>query len=129
MSQRSQKDSPALPLSRYERLLNWFLALPRIIRIILAAIFALATTLALSPIVDKIYVDYFFTEQTRILPSLISTGFGLVMYVTGWMLFIGTVGDDPPPRFAVLWYFVLGWFAILLALLWFVQGITSVNTG
>lgn len=130
MSRRNSKPGVQQPkIARHERLIHAVLRLPRIWRIILAAIFALATTLALSPIVDAIYLRYLFTEGTRIVPSLVSAGFGLAMYVSGWLLIVGTVGEDPQARFAVLWYFVLGTLAILLTVLWMVQGLTILNFG
>ena len=84
------------------------LALPRIWRILLVSLFALAVTLAVTPIVDNFYVSNFFSMETRLLPSLVSVGLGIVTYAVGWRLLIGMVGDTPEPRQSTLWYLIFG---------------------
>jgi hypothetical protein len=109
------------------RLVTAILKLPRIARIVISLLFALAVTLALSPIVDNIYLTYMFTPETVIVPALVSTAFGIVMYVLGWQLIIGTVGENPPARFIILWYVGIGVLAIFLVAVWMVSGITIGN--
>ncbi len=70
--------------------------------------FALAVTLAITPIVDGVYLANFYSVDTRIVPSLISTALGIGFYVVGWRLIIGYAGETPAPRRAVLWYFCIG---------------------
>ena len=72
------------------RLVGFIVRWPRLVRILTVALFALAVTLALSPLVDYIYDRYFFSMETRVVPSLVSSGFGLVMYLLGWWLMVGT---------------------------------------
>jgi hypothetical protein len=116
---------PSTPLPT--RLVAAILNLPRITRIFISLFFALAVTLALSPIVDNIYLTYMFTPETVIAPALLSTVFGLVMYVLGWQLIIGPVGENPPARFIILWYVGVGALAILLVAVWVVNGINVGN--
>jgi hypothetical protein len=106
-----------------DSLLGW----PRIVRIGLVAIFALCVTLSLSPMVDEIYMGFFFSPQTIILPSLVSAAFGLVMYITGWWLMIGTIGEKPAARLAIIWYFALGVAAVLVVVILLMRGITLLN--
>jgi hypothetical protein len=88
----------------------------------MAAVFALAVTFALSPVVDAVYLRYFYNDATTLVPSLVSTGAGLVMYVLGWFLIVGTVDEDIPARVAILWYGGLGLLAVSLVLIMLVIG-------
>jgi hypothetical protein len=114
------------------RLVNWLLGLPRLIRLILSIIFAFAVTLILTPIIDYIYLSYIYRDTTEFervfhanAPAMIELALGLAVYVLGWVILIGTRGETPPARPAVLWYFGIGTFAVLLLVLWLVQGMTS----
>jgi hypothetical protein len=95
---------------------------------VIAVVFALAVTFALSPIIDEIYISYFFSEATRIVPSLLAAAAGLVMYVLGWVLTVGTVHEPLPERGAVLWYGLLGLLALVLVAAMLMAGWTSGNT-
>lgn len=97
------------------------LQMPRITRILISAVFALATTLALSPIVDEIYLRFFLDDSTVWLPALISVSCGLVMYVAGWRLIVGTVGETNQADRAAMIYFSAGFLAILVVILWVVR--------
>ena len=88
--------------------------LPRLTRIIMAAVFALALTLVITPIVDGIYLSNFYDPGTREAPALISTALGVVFYLLGWRLIIGFAGDVPPANRAVLWYLGVGVLACVL---------------
>ena len=101
------------------RILNW----PRIIRIIISGLFALAVTGATFGLVDVIYLRYFFSSGTVIVPGMISAGLGLVMYLVGWHLIVGTVGEAAEAQIPILWYFLLGVLAIALDAIWILQGI------
>jgi hypothetical protein len=104
------------------RLVERIVHLPRLTRIGLAALFALALTLAITPIVDRIYMDRFYDPTTRGVPAMVSTALGLVFYVVGWRVIIGYVGETPPARRAVFWYAAVGVTACLLVLLLVVIG-------
>jgi hypothetical protein len=117
------KPRKMMPIRLIDLVLGW----PRIVRIGLVAIFALCVTLSLSPMVDEIYMGLFFTPQTVILPSLVSASFGLLMYVTGWWLMIGTIGEKPAARLAIIWYIVLGIAAVLVVVILLLRGITLLN--
>jgi hypothetical protein len=112
--------------SRFETLstslIQWVIHLPRLTRIVLSAVFALAVTLAITPIVDRIYLDNFYSPDTRIVPALITTVVGLAFYVFGWRTIIGYVGETPPARREVFWYCVVGVVACLIVILLTVFG-------
>ncbi len=91
-----------------ERLIAWIVHQSRLLRIALAALFALALTLLLTPLIDYFYLEHFFTADTRMIPALISTAAGLVFYGVGWRLIIGYAGEQPTARPAVLWYVSIG---------------------
>ncbi|MEO8608982.1 MAG: hypothetical protein ABI690_13925 [Chloroflexota bacterium] len=126
----SQKKSR---LSEYRKPLTlefvqWCLRLPRLVRIIVVAIFALAFTLAVSPAVDYAYLAYMFTEETRVLPSLVSAAIGIAFYVLGWWLMIGTVGETRPARPAVLVYVLVGIIALCLVIVLALSGYSEAIT-
>ena len=97
------------------------LALPRVVKMLIAGVLALATTLAVSPIVDELYLRFFYTRSTIIAPSLISAGIGFVMYIVGWQLIVGTVGEQPENQSPVLWYLLIGLLALILVMVWFIR--------
>ncbi len=128
MSRRKQnKTAPveALPLS--QQLINRLVALPRVARVLIVALFALMVTLALSPLVDTIYLTYFYSYETRIIPSLVSASFGLVVYVIGWWLMVGTLGERPIARIALLWYCGTGLLALLVVVFLLLRGVTLLS--
>jgi hypothetical protein len=115
----------SVPIS--DRWVNELLSLPRVGRIALSIVFALAVTLALNPIIDSIYLAYLYTPETALAPALVAAGFGLAMYFVGWQLFVGLPGEAPPARLLILWYVGVGVLAILLVVVWFVTGFASGN--
>jgi hypothetical protein len=108
-------------------IINRLLKLPRFVRIIIAGIFALATTLALSPLVDYIYLSYLFTEESRLLPSLVSAGAGLGMYLVGWWLLVGGVDQVPPARRVLLLYVMVGVLIVCLVIVLGLSGLSSAS--
>jgi hypothetical protein len=105
------------------KILNW----PRIIRILIIGIFAVAITAAVFPLVDYTYLTRFYDENYRILPSFVSTAIGIIMYVVGWWLLVGTRGEARPERLAVLVYMVLGFGAIIFVLGLMMNGYYTAN--
>jgi hypothetical protein len=110
-----------------ERFVQRLLGLPRLGRIAIIALFAIAITLALNPIIDTVYLNYLYTPETVIAPALVAVAFGLAMYLVGWQLMVGTVGETPPARLVVLWYVGIGALAILLIVVWLITGVSSGN--
>ncbi len=102
MSQPAQSPPAA------QRLIERVVHLSRLTRIVLAAVFALAVTLTLTPLIDRIYLEYFYDFNTRVIPAVLSTAAGLVFYGLGWRLIVGFAGEEPPARPAVLWYVSIG---------------------
>ncbi|MBZ0279665.1 MAG: hypothetical protein K8L97_02915 [Anaerolineae bacterium] len=117
------KSVPSEPI--LNRLLRWILELPRFVRFLVVGIFALAVTIAASPLVDNIYLRYLFNEQTVVLPSLVSVGLGVIMYLLGWWLIVGTVGETAPTRKAVLWYVGIGMLSVFLVIILIINGYSS----
>lgn len=93
----------------------------RVWRLVLVALFAVATTLLLTPLVDGIYIEYFFAPETRGLPALISSALGVVVYALGWWLLIGA---DAVPRFRrwATWYLIAGIVVLVTAVVLIVDG-------
>ena len=102
--------------------LQWIVRLPRWARIALAALFALAVTLVVTPIVDFIYLTRFYDPTTLMVPALISVTLGVVFYFIGWRLMIGYAGETPAARPALLWYFGAGLLICVFALVLVVNG-------
>lgn len=90
----------------------------RLLRLLLAFIFAISTTLAVSPLIDTIYLQYFFTPETRILPSLIAMGLGLVMYAFGWFYLVGSSGQPIMMTRGLKWVIYIGILTIGIIFLW-----------
>jgi hypothetical protein len=109
----------------WQEAIHWLLKLPRMVRITMVGLFALAITLSLSPLVDYVYLSYMFTEETRVLPSLVSAAIGVTAYILGWWLMIGTVGELPPPRRLVLIYVLVGIFALSLVIVLTINGFST----
>jgi hypothetical protein len=105
--------------------LHRVVALPRWVRIALALIFAVSLTLLVTPVVDSIYMARFYSEGTLVLPSLISTAVGVVLYFVGWRLMVGFAGETPKPTMSLLVYFVVGTLICLTALVLVVSGALS----
>jgi hypothetical protein len=125
MMARHSRSANAQALS--QRLVARILALPRLARVLLVGLFALAVTLSLSPLVDYIYIEYFFNMDTRILPALVSAAVGLGIYVLGWWLMVGTQGEKPIARTALLWYCGIGLLAVLVVVFLLLRGVTLVR--
>lgn len=109
-------------------LVSWVLNLPRSMRILIVSLFSLAVILAVSPRVDGLYLQFFFTESTVWLPSFVSVGIGIIIYILGWRLVVGTRSETPSVRLAVFWYLVVGILAVLLVVGLLLQGYSIVNT-
>jgi len=116
------KKAAARPPSMSARVIERVIRLPRRTRIILAALFALALTLVVTPIVDGFYMGNFFDPATRGLPAMVSTALGLVFYLIGWRQIIGYAGEMPPPRSTVFWYVTIGATACALVVILVIFG-------
>jgi hypothetical protein len=111
--------------SRALRLALWMLGLPRLGRIVLAAVFAIALTLVLTPIIDLAYLRFLYSPQTVMLPALVSVGFGLLMYTLGWWLVVSGADDGSPMYGAITWYALLGVATVVLALVLLIVGVVT----
>jgi hypothetical protein len=100
------------------KILGW----PRLLRIILISIFALAVTASVFPLVDFIYMENYFNEQTVILPSFVSAGLGIITFGVGWWLMVGIRGERRPERTAVFLYMVFGLLVIGFVFILIING-------
>lgn len=99
------------------------LLLPRLIRIFIVAFATLLLVMAIFPLVDIVYVTYFFTPGTVVLPSLISVSLGLVVYVWGWRSLVGLVGESPAPKLSSRAFIVLALLLLFFDLVLILQGL------
>jgi hypothetical protein len=100
------------------KILDW----PRLLRIIIISIFALAVTASIFPMVDYIYMENYFNEQTVILPSFVSAGLGIIIFGIGWWLMVGVRGEKRPERTAVFFYMVFGLLVIGFVFILIING-------
>ncbi|NWF68616.1 MAG: hypothetical protein HXY40_05995 [Chloroflexi bacterium] len=138
-SPRKLKTSPPPPPAALpERDLSWLvrslLRIPRLLRILICAVFGFAVTLGTTPIIDYLYLRFIYNDSTELtrsihaaVPALIEISLGLAMYMVGWLCFVGTRAETPTARPAVLWYFGAGSLAVFLVLLWIIQGAISLT--
>jgi hypothetical protein len=112
-----------VPYATYlmRKILDW----PRLLRIVTISIFGIALTAAVFPLVDAIYIARFFDENTRILPSFISVGLGIIMYGLGWWLLVGIRGEKRPERIGVLIYVLVGIVVIAFVFILIITGYSS----
>ena len=107
------------------RFVDWIIRLPRLTRIVLAGVFALAITLVITPLVDGFYIANLYDLDTREAPALFSTALGVVFYLLGWRLIIGFAGEAPSANRAVVWYLTTGIAACLLVVVLVIFGAIS----
>lgn len=112
-NQPTVQDEPAI-----DPAVTWVLGLPRVMRIILIVIPALATTIIFTQVVNMIYLRFFYSPATTDLTWIIPSGLALLVYLIGWVLVVGTRGEKPQEREAVKWYLIASIILILFAFLW-----------
>jgi len=100
------------------KILDW----PRLLRIVIICIFAIAVTAVLFPLVDFIYMENFFNEQTVIIPSFVSSGVGIIVFGIGWWLLVGIRGERRPERTAVFFYMLFGVLVIVFVFILIING-------
>jgi hypothetical protein len=109
-----------IPYATYlvRKILGW----SRLLRIVIVSLFGAALTAAVFPLIDGIYVTRFFDESTRILPSFVAVGIGIIMYGMGWWLLVGVRGEKRPERIAVFIYVLVGILVILFVFILLING-------
>lgn len=113
----SEKPNPTNDSWR-ARMIAQMLALPRITRLLITTVFAVSATLAVSPLIDEVYLQAFFSEDTIIVPSLIAGSIGVLMYAAGYYFIVGLAGEKPKQHPFAIWYILIGWFSIGLVIVW-----------
>lgn len=110
------------------RVAQGYMRRPRLLRILVAALFGVGLTLLVSPQIDNYYLTYFYSPDTRVLPSLLSTVVGVVTYVLGWRLTLSVEAVDQPPLRAIAWYLLIGVIVLLALIVLVVIGLIAINT-
>jgi hypothetical protein len=126
MSLEESPTVPDAPTRRRSSLVRGLLGLRRFVRVIIAAFFALTVALALTLIIDQIYLQYFFSEDTIGAPAAVTMGLSLSMYLLGWWLLVGP-GSRSMPDWVFLWYLALGLLSIVLAVVLIGIGIRAAS--
>ncbi len=120
-----KKDIPASQLIPFwERWVRVILSLPRVWRLVFVVLSSLALVAVIFPAVDYIYLERFFSVDTRVLPSLISALAMLFMYGAGYILLVGWRGELPPARWVVLLYVLLGFLMMGIAVGLIIYGLS-----
>ncbi|MCB9454972.1 MAG: hypothetical protein H6671_03170 [Anaerolineaceae bacterium] len=110
-----------------QRAAQQIIELPRGVRILMVGLFAVAATFAVNPVIDTLYIQFFYNADTVILPSIAAVFVGMVVYVLGWLLMIGTVGETPPIRRVIVWYCLVGLLVVVLVVGALIMGLNSGN--
>lgn len=104
---------------------RWVVKLPRYSRLAAVCLFSLAVTFAISPLVDYLYLSYMYAPESRLLPSLVSSGAGVIMFFFGWWLVVGSSGDIPRVRRGIIWYLLIGSAAVILVVALTIFGLST----
>lgn len=115
----SQKDISVKRDPIIQRLLLRILSMPRLLRIALVALFSLAVALVVSLVL--FYDSIFYAQGLLSLLVIITTVLGLATYLVGWHLIVGTRGETPPLRPAIMFYLGTGFLALIMVVLWLIQ--------
>jgi len=124
---RIERNQPVERVPLVTFLIRKILGLPRLLRIVIISIFALALTAVVFPAVDFAYMEHFFSESTKILPSFVSTGVGIIMYGVGWWLLVGMRGERRPERIGVFFYVLAGILIIAFVVYLIINGYSTAN--
>jgi len=119
-------------LSFWDQWVQRILGLSRLWRLAFVVLSSLALVAVIFPAVDYIYLERFFSVDTRLLPSLVSASAMLLMsasamllmYGTGYILLVGWRGEVPPARRIILLYVLLGFLMIGIAIGLIVYGLS-----
>jgi len=114
-------------MMQLDQLTTRLVTLPRLMRITIVAFFALMMVFLLFPLIDHIYLRYFYTIETTMIPAIVAVAIGSMSYMTGWWVYVGTAYATPPAEKRVLWYFVIGAITTVLVIGLFVYGVVSLN--
>jgi hypothetical protein len=104
------------------------LRLPRPVRVLLAALPAVAVALLVQPVIDSIYLRFFFDEATLAAPAWLIALLATVMYFAGWVFLVGTPGSPPvQSRGLTLYLIVTAGVFILTPVLYGIQWLSSLG--
>ena len=110
-----------------QRVVQQIIELPRVVRILIVGLFAVAATFAVNPVIDTLYIQFLYNTDTVILPSIGAVFVGTVVYILGWLLMIGTIGETPPMRRVIVWYCLVGVLVVVLVIGALIMGLNSGN--
>ncbi len=102
-------------------LLERALRLPRLTRIIIVALIAVAT----ASLLDRLYPGSYYTDA-RNLTFMLSVGGGVIAYIIGWYLLIGFGGEENPVRRGLgIYLFTGAAFIVIVLVLTFASFVAS----
>ncbi len=101
------------------RLTERILRLPRLARIVIAALFAFAAVI----VVDRIFAPTYYSDAATT-SSVISVIVGMVVYSFGWWALIGFSGEERQPSPIIGLYVLLSILLLLITLALVLGGIT-----
>ncbi|MFN8527032.1 MAG: hypothetical protein U0670_00265 [Anaerolineae bacterium] len=97
------------------------LRLPRITRILLAAVFAFAAAL----MIDRLFAASYYDVDTAGSTFSISVIFGLISYVIGWWLLLGFGPEEAKPHRLLPYYVVISTIFLIIGLALLVVGLVT----
>jgi hypothetical protein len=104
------------------------LRLPRPVRVLLAALPAVAVALLVQPVIDSIYLRFFFDEATLAAPAWLIALLATLMYFAGWVFLVGMPGSPPlRSRGLTLYLIVTAAVFILTPVLYGLQWLSSLG--
>lgn len=103
--------------------------LSRFTRIILIWLFTIGVVLAVFPLVDAIYIRYFFQRETIVLPSYVSAIIvGGGMYLWGWRVLLSESNNtEKGVKWGLLVYLSISLFACLMSIVLIAHGFILLN--
>jgi len=110
------------------RVVLWLLTLPRYPRLALILFLSLNITMSLFPIVDELYIRFFFDPATVMLPSFVSVGFGVVYYVLGFIWVVNRWLKSRPPYIRIFVLLLIGFCSLALNIFLITMGISMLDT-
>lgn len=108
--------------------MQWLLACARWQRISFVFFVAVLLVLVASPLVDRLYIQYFFDDATVIVPSYVSVFLGAIAYLWGWVAIVGVVGDSHRPT--TIWaqaFVVFSFCVMVISIVLIVQGLSMTD--
>jgi hypothetical protein len=110
------------PSTWYEGIARPVLLLNRLARIAVVTLGTLILAMVVMPLVDLIYLTYFYDPATTAVPAWIIAITAVIWYGAGWILIVGSSGRPPAPRPATAVYLLAAGAMLIVMLILVVSG-------